>query len=162
MIPLVTFVTFLLCFALIYGTYWAFVLRPETQVAGVVRRRLKKDHARQVARSQLLKQVQTLSSIGAVDALLKRGRSRTERLQILIDQAGLKITVGTLLLVSMGVGAVLVFHSLSSKNFDTRAKTSLGNEKNPSNSKYSDSPKRFMKSPASFVPAGVPSLTMRS
>ena len=38
-----------------------------------------------------------MSSIGAVDALLKRGRSRTERLQILIDQAGLKITVGTLL-----------------------------------------------------------------
>ena len=89
--------TFSICFTVIYSAYWAFVLRPEEQAAGVVRRRLKKDHVRQVARSELLKQVRAMSSIGAVDALLKRGRSRTERLQILIDQAGLKITVGTLL-----------------------------------------------------------------
>ncbi len=73
--------TFSICFGLIYSAYWAFVLRPEEQAVGVVRRRLKKDHVREIARSELLKQVRAMSSIGAVDALLQRGRSRTERLQ---------------------------------------------------------------------------------
>ena len=102
-------VTFAICFSVIYSAYWAFVLRPEAEAAGVVRRRLKKDHARQVARSELLKQVRAMSSIGAVDAVLQRGRSRTQQLQILIDQAGLKITVGTLLAGSATLG-ILVFY----------------------------------------------------
>jgi tight adherence protein B len=101
--------TFAICFSVIYTAYWAFVLRPEAQVAGVVRRRLRKDHVRNVARSELLKQVRAMSSIGAVDALLKRGKSRTERLQTLIDQAGLKITVGTLIGGSATL-ALLVFY----------------------------------------------------
>jgi tight adherence protein B len=102
-------VTFAICFALIYTAYWAFILRPEEQAAGVVRRRLKKDHVRRVVQSQLLKQVQTMSSIGAVDALLKKGLSRTQRLQTILDQSGLKITMGTLLAGSLAVGA-LVFY----------------------------------------------------
>jgi tight adherence protein B len=93
-IPLATFA---ICFTLIVATYWAFILRPEAQTAGVVRRRLRKDHVRRVQQAQLLKQAKVLSAIGAIDTLLKRGRSRTEHLQLLIDQAGLKITVGTLL-----------------------------------------------------------------
>jgi tight adherence protein B len=101
--------TFSICFALIYSAYWAFVLRPEEQAAGVVRRRLKKAHVREVARSELLKQVRAMSSIGAVDALLNRARSRTERLQILIDQAGLKITVGTLIAGSATLGALAFY-----------------------------------------------------
>ena len=52
--------TFSLCFAVIYGAYWTFVLKPEEQTAGLVRRRLKKDHARQVVRTELLKQVRGL------------------------------------------------------------------------------------------------------
>jgi tight adherence protein B len=102
-------VTFAICFSVIYSAYWAFVLRPEAEVAGVVRRRLKKDHARQVARSELLKQVRAMSSIGAVDAVLQRGRSRTQQVQTLLDQAGLKITVGTLLAGSATLG-ILVFY----------------------------------------------------
>ena len=104
--------TFSLCFAVIYGAYWTFVLKPEEQAAGVVRRRLKKDHARQVVRSELLKQVRAMSSIAAVDAVLQRTRSRTERLQILIDQAGLKITVGTLLAGSLTLGALVFYIGL--------------------------------------------------
>ena len=101
--------TFAICFSLIYSAYWAFVLRPEAQVAGVVRRRLKKDHVRQVRRSELLKQVRAMSAIGAVDALLQRGRSRTERLQTLLDQSGLKITVGTLLGGSATLAILVVY-----------------------------------------------------
>ena len=102
-------ITFAVCFAVIYSAYWAFVIRPEEQAAGVVRRRLKKDHVKLVRQSQLLKQVQAMSSIGAVDALLKRGRSRTERLQTLVEQSGLKITLGSLLAGSAAVGALVFF-----------------------------------------------------
>jgi tight adherence protein B len=101
--------TFTICFAVIYSAYWVFILRPEEQAAGVVRRRLKKDHVRQVVRSELLKQARAMSSIGAVDSLLKRARSRTERLQILIDQAGLKISVGTLVTASATLGALAFY-----------------------------------------------------
>ena len=101
--------TFTICFAVIYSAYWAFILRPEEEAVGVVRRRLKKEHVRQVARSELLRQVRAMSSIGAVDALLKRAQSRTERLQLLIDQAGLKISVGTLIAGSATLGALAFY-----------------------------------------------------
>jgi tight adherence protein B len=101
--------TFAVCFSVIYTAYWAFIVRPEAQAVGVVRKRLKKDHIRQVARSELLKQVRAMSSISAVDNILQRGRSHTRRLQILLEQAGLKITVGTLLAASATL-AILVFY----------------------------------------------------
>ena len=105
-IPLITFA---LCFTVIYVTYWALVVRPEEQAVGRVRRRLSKDHVKVVRRSELLKQVEAMSAIGAVDAILKRGRSRTEKLQILIGQSGLRITVGTLLAGSLALGALVLF-----------------------------------------------------
>jgi tight adherence protein B len=108
---IVPVVTFAICFAVIYSAYWAFVLRPEAQAAGTVRRRLKRDHVRLVQRAQLLKQIQVLSAIGAVDAFLKRGKSHTQKFQTLIEQAGLKITVGTLLTGSAALAA-LVFYVL--------------------------------------------------
>jgi len=109
MIPAV--VTFAICLAVIYGSYWAFVLRPETVAAGGVRRRLKKDHVRLVRRAQLLKQVQAMSAIGAVDAFLRRRNTKAKQLQTLIEQAGLKVTVGTLLIGSAALAA-LVFYVL--------------------------------------------------
>jgi tight adherence protein B len=102
-------VTFILCFGVIYTVYWTFVVRPEEQAAGTVRRRLKKDHAKTVRRAELLRQVQAMSAIGPIDALLKRGQSRTKRLQDLIDQAGLKITVGALLAGSAALGALAFY-----------------------------------------------------
>ena len=102
-------ITFLICFGVFYTTYWAFVLRPEAEAAGVVRKRLRKDHVKNVKRAELLKQVQTMSAIGAVDAILKRGESHTKRLQTLIEQAGMKITVGTLLAGSAAIGAFVFY-----------------------------------------------------
>jgi tight adherence protein B len=101
--------TFTICFGVIYSAYWAFVLKPEAEAAGLVRRRLKKDHVRQVVRSELLKKARAMSSIAAVDAVLQRGRSHTERLQTLIDQAGLKITIGTLLGGSATLGILVLY-----------------------------------------------------
>jgi tight adherence protein B len=108
---IIALITFLLCFGVFYTTYWAFVLRPEAAAAGVVRRRLRKDHVKAVKRAELLKQVQAMSAIGAVDALLQRGHSRTKQLQTLIEQAGLKMTVGALLTGSAALGALVFYIS---------------------------------------------------
>lgn len=105
-IPIVTFLT---CFGVIYTAYWAFVVRPEAQAAGTVRRRLKRDHERLVRRAELLKQVQAMSAIGPIDKLLKRGQSRTQSIQLLIEQAGMKTTVGTLLAASLAVSGVVFY-----------------------------------------------------
>ena len=62
--------TFLLFFAGIFTAYWAFVLRPEQEVAGVARKRLRAGKAggREAARrSKILKQIEAMSSIGSAD-----------------------------------------------------------------------------------------------
>ena len=101
--------TFLIFFTGIYGIYWFVVARPEAQAAGAVRRRLRGVRQKASERqSDLRKQVLALSSIGAVDEFLKRGESRTASLKLLIEQAGLNITVATLLLGSLTL-AFLVF-----------------------------------------------------
>lgn len=98
MIPAVTFIVF---FAGIYAAYWAFVLRPEQQIAGIARRRLQVGGVKKAAqRSKLLKQMEAMSAIGALDAVLRRAQSRTQGLQVLIQQAGARISVGTLVVGS--------------------------------------------------------------
>jgi len=97
LIPVLTFLVF---FAAIYTAYWAFVLRPEQEIAGVARKRLRagrtagKEAAR---RSAILKQIEAMSSIGSVDAILRRSQSRVQGLQTLIHQSGARVTVGTVL-----------------------------------------------------------------
>jgi tight adherence protein B len=106
-IPVVTFVVL---FALIYGAYWVFVVRPEERAAGVVKRRLKASRPKAVrAGAPLLRQAQAMSAIRPINALLERGRSRSQGLQDLIEQAGLQISVGTLLAGSAALAA-LVFY----------------------------------------------------
>jgi tight adherence protein B len=106
-IPIVTFVAL---FALIYGAYWAFVIRPEERAAGVVKRRLKAARPKAArAGSPLLRQAQAMSAVAPINALLQRGRSRSQGLQDLIEQAGLQISVGTLLAGSAALGALVFF-----------------------------------------------------
>ena len=92
--------TFLVFFAGIFAAYWAFVLRPEQEVAGVARKRLRaaKGTSKEAARrSAVLKQIEAMSSIGAVDTMLRRSQSRVSGLQTLIQQSGARVTIGTLL-----------------------------------------------------------------
>lgn len=111
-LPVLTFVVF---FAAMYSAYWVFVLRPEEQAAGVVRRRLKKTAGTAALKTHLLKQAQAMSAIGPIDTLLKRGQSHTQRVQDLLEQAGMKMTVGALLAGSAALAALafLVVHRLT-------------------------------------------------
>lgn len=98
---------FVLFFAGIYAAYWFFVVRPEQQAASALKRRLRKDRAidrRQ--HSKLLKQAQSMSSVGALDALLQRARSPLAGLQKLIEQSGVRMTVATLLLAAGTAGLI--------------------------------------------------------
>ncbi len=103
MIPAITFVVM---FTMIYGVYWVFVERPEAESVSVVRRRLKGTRPKLMRGVELRRDVQELSSIAQFDALLRRGRSHTAKLQLLLDQAGMKMTVGQIVLACLALAAV--------------------------------------------------------
>ena len=116
-IPVLAFVVF---FAGICAAYWVFVLRPEQQVAGVARTRLragKKGTQEAARRSAILKQIQAMSSIPSVDAMLRRSQARVSGLQTLIQQAGARVTVGTVLAGSatLALLAFVVVHGMLSE-----------------------------------------------
>jgi len=93
-IPAVTFVVFFLG---IYGAHWFFVVRPEEQALGIVRRRMTPtQNVKASLQRQLLKQQQALSSFDAFDKVL-RNAPKVQRLKTLLEQSGAKVSVGTLL-----------------------------------------------------------------
>jgi tight adherence protein B len=103
--------TFVVFFLGIVGAYWAFVLRPEQQSLGIVRRRLTPRLAAKASvQRELVKQQQALSSIGAIDRLLRRSE-RTRPLKALIEQAGIKVSVGTVVAAS-ALLALVTFYVL--------------------------------------------------
>jgi tight adherence protein B len=105
-------VTFLVLFTIVYGAYWLFVIRPEEQAAGVVKRRLKASRPKAAAVSAaILRQRQALSAVAPINALLERGQARTRGLQELIEQAGLQISVGTLLAGTAALAALVFWIS---------------------------------------------------
>ncbi len=106
------FITFLVFFAGIAGSYWFFVLRPEQQSMGVVRRRLTRSDATKASvQRQLIKQQEALSSVGAVDAFLRRSERRMKPLKALIEQSGARVTVGTVL-AAAGLLGLMTFYAV--------------------------------------------------
>jgi tight adherence protein B len=96
---------FVVFFLGIYGAYWAFVVRPEEQSLGIVRRRLlPRKNAK--SQQQLLKQQRALSAVGAFDKLLRKSEARVLPLKSLIEQAGANVTVGTVLAAAGLLGLV--------------------------------------------------------
>jgi len=94
-------VAFVCVVLVICGPYWALVVRPESQAHALLRSRLKtgtrKAHA---IRQSLLKEAKQLSAIGPLNALLGRVSRVLLPLQRLIDQSGVHMTVGMLVLTS--------------------------------------------------------------
>ncbi len=101
--------SFVVTLGLILGAYWAFVVRPEQHAQAVVWKRLKLTGGSGRVRAKLLKGAKQLSTVPAFDALLNRGREGFRPLELLIEQSGARMTVGTFLLVSGTVGIVVVF-----------------------------------------------------
>jgi tight adherence protein B len=93
----------------ILGAYWLFVLRPEQQVQQAFWRRLRLKPAERKIRSTLLKQAQQLSAVPRLDAALRRGQDVLRPLELLIEQSGARLTVGTFLLMVLTFVALTGF-----------------------------------------------------
>jgi tight adherence protein B len=109
-------ITFVLVLGIIGGSYWALVLRPEQIEEATLHGRLRKAVPSGNLTKQLLKEPGRLSDVGVFDRLLARSGQAVSPLQRLIQQSGLKITVGTLLLGSLcsaAVGFFLFFRLLN-------------------------------------------------
>ncbi len=92
--------TFALVVGIIYGLYWFFVEREDSEEREALRKRLKRPSTKSVITEALLKEKNRLSDLGALDALL-RGLGRfTDPMQRTIAQSGLQVTVSTVLLAS--------------------------------------------------------------
>lgn len=100
--------TFVIVLGIILGVYWLLLVRPErAEDSAVVARVGRTTKAATVG--ALLKAPQRLSEMHALDYLLVRVGGLAAPLQRTIDQSGLKLTVGTLVLASALTAAVAFY-----------------------------------------------------
>jgi tight adherence protein B len=90
-------------FLVVVGAYWAVIVLPEQRGQSAVRRRLRWEQGGAVAGTgvQLLKKQPVLSTIAALNDLLKNLGGVSGPLKELMDQAGGGLTVGSFLLLSL-------------------------------------------------------------
>jgi tight adherence protein B len=92
----------------ILGVYWLFVVRPERQTQEAVWKRLKGAPGPSPrVRASIEKQVQRLSAVPSLNAVLERGREGVRPIELLIEQSGNTFTVGTFLLASATIGLLV-------------------------------------------------------
>ena len=100
--------TFVGVLAIVGGLYWLFVDRPQAQEEGEVRKRLRRVAKPTVFTKALARDRERLSDLGLLDRALGRAGRLVEPLQLLIQQSGVKVTMGTVLL-SCALAAALTF-----------------------------------------------------
>lgn len=94
--------TFLVVLGIVLGAYFALVVRPESFERSTLLRRLGTKAGVGVAKAvQLEKKEERLSNVRAVQAVLSRATGLSGPLERLVTQSGLKITVGTLVMISI-------------------------------------------------------------
>jgi tight adherence protein B len=96
---------FVVVLSAVYGSYWALVVRPETQSGQALLGRLKVRRERTKTAGGLLKAGETLSSVPALEWLLRQTTERVEPVRRMIGRSGLKMTVGTLVMASLFTAA---------------------------------------------------------
>jgi tight adherence protein B len=104
--------TFVLVLAIVGGLYWILIERPEAREAAALRGRMQKATDPGKLSRALLTAPQRLSDLGPFDRLLHRSGQVVGPLQRLISQAGLKVTVGVVLL-SCAVAAIVAYALVS-------------------------------------------------
>jgi tight adherence protein B len=101
-------IAFVFTLALVLGAYWFFVLRHEQQAHNAMWKRLKSSAKPAAASSNLVKQEQQLSAVPTVHAFLQQGHGFVRPAELLIEQAGARITVATFLLASGLCGLIVM------------------------------------------------------
>lgn len=93
--------------SIIFGSYWALVLRPEEQEGRALRKRLKvRVTPASVAGQTVIKEQQRLSTFGVLDRALERWGTAGNPLQQLIERSGTSMTVGRVVLASIFLALV--------------------------------------------------------
>src|SRR5262245_59565080 len=109
----VVLITFAVIFGLVVGSYWLFVLRVDQAEAAALHKRLKADRVPAIQKDfRILKPKEKLSGVVTLNNMLGQMGRITDPLQRDLNQAGMKITVATLLL-SAGVLALGTFLRVS-------------------------------------------------
>lgn len=100
--------TFVVIVALITGLYWLFVVRLDQAEGAELQKRLKQSAQAAAPQklSRLLKPLEQFSSVGSLNVVLARIGGLTGPIQRDITQAGLKVSVSTLLLSAISLAAV--------------------------------------------------------
>jgi tight adherence protein B len=102
-------ITFAVIMTLVLGAYWVFVLRLDQAEGAALRKRLKAETTPVVRKDfKILKPTEKLSDVVTLNTMLQQMGRISAPLQRDITQAGLKITVSTLLL-SAGVLALAAY-----------------------------------------------------
>ena len=124
-IPLVVFAGVL---AVIIGAYYALVVRDEDREQRRLRKRVRGAGAKKEKELGLIRDVERLSNVGAVQAVLARAEGFTKPVQTLIDQSGVKMTVGSFVLLSgcVALGGFMVMHMLLGRLVMSLLATGLG------------------------------------
>lgn len=104
----IALVTFAAVVAIVLAVYWVLVVRPESAEQNMLRRRLRATARPHQIGALSFERVRRLSDVPALNAILRGSSGLSGRLQGLLDRAGLKYTVGTVVLASACCG-VLVF-----------------------------------------------------
>jgi tight adherence protein B len=98
--------TFGLCLAIVVGAYWAFVVIPEDQSARRLRKRLKAEVGPEgTIAGGLTRRAAPLSALKGLDALLARSGRLVEPLRQTVEQSGLSITIGLVVLATVFAGS---------------------------------------------------------
>jgi tight adherence protein B len=94
-------ITFIVILALVLGAYWVFVLRLDQSDGAALRKRLEPDQVTSNPKKfRILKPIKQLSNVGHLNSVLGQMGRIAAPLQRDITQAGLKLTVGIVLLSS--------------------------------------------------------------
>jgi tight adherence protein B len=99
---------FIAVLAIVLLPYMFFVARPEVQSQEKLKRRLKSSAAVKREQLALVKETERLSSVGLLDRLLGYAGRIVQPTQRLIEQSGLRMSVGTLLF-ACGCAAIVPF-----------------------------------------------------
>jgi tight adherence protein B len=99
-------IIFAVVIAVVLGTYWLLLVRPEEEQQRHLKKRLnvKRDSLLKDAAGGILKQRDKLSDMPFLDQALSHATRVSDPLQRKLNSAGLKMTVGTLLLLSAVCG----------------------------------------------------------
>jgi tight adherence protein B len=99
---------FVMVLAIVIGSYYALIVRPEDKQQRKLRKRLNTTARAEIVRTALVKKIVRLSSVDFVEGLLSRASRLVSPIQQLIDQSGYRMTVATFILATVCAAGITI------------------------------------------------------